>query len=348
MPGEVLVETLEERHMTQAELGRRMARPLKTISEIANGKASITPDTALQLERTLGIPAGVWLRLEADYREQQARERDRGELAVQWEWLREFPVKQLQARGIVKGETVTEQAASLLVYFGVGSPTGWQQHWGDIAGSYRMSESARVSPYAVAAWLRQAELEAAPIELPKYQPSHIASRLPRIRELTRGVVFAGAVEEARALLGGVGVGLILVDGYLGAPASGAVRWIRDNPWIVLTLRYTTDDQFWFSLFHELGHLVSTRRRHDLAEESEGADARHADERAADAFARESLVPQAALDRLLAAGDPDRASIRRMAADLRVAPGVIVGRLQRDGVIRRSQFNDLKARLDRPA
>ena len=54
-PGEVLVEALEERDMTQAELARRMARPLKTISEIATGKAAITPETAIQLERALGI-----------------------------------------------------------------------------------------------------------------------------------------------------------------------------------------------------------------------------------------------------------------------------------------------------
>ena len=343
MPGAVLIETLEERRMTQAELGRRMARPLKTISEIANGKAAITPDTALQLERTLGIAAGVWLRLEAAYREAQARERDRSELGNHAHWLRRFPVKQLRSRGIVKGTTVTEQAASLLAYFGVSSPAGWQQHWGDIAGSYRMSETAQVSPYAVASWLRQAEVEAESVELPQYRPDEIIGRLERLRELTRAVVFAGAVEELRVLLSEAGVGLVLIDGFPGAPASGAVRWIKDNPWIVLTLRYKTDDQFWFSLFHELGHLLSSRKRQDLVEELDGAHHREQEE-AADAFAREALVPQDAIDRLLASGDPDRRSIRRLAANLRVAPGVIVGRLQRDGMIRPSQLNDLKLRL----
>lgn len=72
-PGEILSEALEERGMTQTELGRRMARPLKTISEIATGRAAITPETAIQLERVLGISAAMWLGLESRYREARAR-----------------------------------------------------------------------------------------------------------------------------------------------------------------------------------------------------------------------------------------------------------------------------------
>lgn len=343
-PGDVLVDALEERGMTQAELGRRMARPLKTISEIATGKAAVTPDTAVQLERTLGIPAAIWLRLEAAYRERQARERDRAELASHIEWLGRFPVKQLRERGLVHGATPAEQAESLLSYFGVTGPTGWEQHWGNLAGSYRMSESAQVSRYAVASWLREAEVEVASARLPRFRPTEIHRKVPRLRELTRAIVFAGAVEEARHLLGEAGVGLVLVGGYPGAPASGAVRWIKGSPWIILTLRYKTDDQFWFSLFHELGHLLTAGKGSDVVEEMGGPGSR-AEEDSANAFAREALVPQDALDRLVGGGDFGRGIVRSLAAEIGVAPGVVVGRLQRDGLVRKSQLNDLKVRLD---
>jgi len=53
-----------------------MARPLKMINEIIKGKASITPDTALELERILRIPASFWLNLERKYREVLARTKD--------------------------------------------------------------------------------------------------------------------------------------------------------------------------------------------------------------------------------------------------------------------------------
>ena len=67
-PGDVLLEALEERSMTQAELAGRMGRPLKTINEIVKANAAITPDTAIQLERALGVSAQFWNGLEANYR----------------------------------------------------------------------------------------------------------------------------------------------------------------------------------------------------------------------------------------------------------------------------------------
>ena len=67
-PGDVLLEALEERSITQAELARRMGRPLKTINEIVKAKAAITPDTAIQLERALGVSAQFWNGLAANYR----------------------------------------------------------------------------------------------------------------------------------------------------------------------------------------------------------------------------------------------------------------------------------------
>jgi len=68
-PGEILAEALEERGMSQSELARRMDRPVRTINEIVNSKAAITPDTSIQLERALGISARLWNGLETQYRE---------------------------------------------------------------------------------------------------------------------------------------------------------------------------------------------------------------------------------------------------------------------------------------
>src|SRR3954454_21490287 len=94
-PGEILIEALEDRAMSQSELARRMGRPIKTINEIVNGKAAITPDTAIQLERTLGISATFWNNLEASYREHLARERAQQELEAHAAWVDAFPVKEL-------------------------------------------------------------------------------------------------------------------------------------------------------------------------------------------------------------------------------------------------------------
>src|SRR6266700_8057957 len=75
-PGELLAETLETLGLSQADLARRAGRPAQAINEMIRGTKEITPDTALQLERVLGVPAHIWTRLEADYRCNLARLHD--------------------------------------------------------------------------------------------------------------------------------------------------------------------------------------------------------------------------------------------------------------------------------
>ncbi|OGT29932.1 MAG: hypothetical protein A3E87_09350 [Gammaproteobacteria bacterium RIFCSPHIGHO2_12_FULL_35_23] len=86
-PGETLLDLLDERSMTQAELTERMGQPLKTINEIIKGKAAIISETAIQLERVLGVPAEFWNQREANYRAYLARQKEAENLITQKEWL---------------------------------------------------------------------------------------------------------------------------------------------------------------------------------------------------------------------------------------------------------------------
>ena len=159
--------------------------------------------------------------------------------------------------------------------------------------------------------------------------------------MTRASTIAGAIGLAQDLLESAGVGLVLIEGITGAPASGAARWIRGRPWIILTLRHRVDDQFWFSLFHEVGHLLEGGRRRDVVEELDDDVLTRNDEGTANEFARETLLPSHVVDEWLARASIDRGAIKEFAANQGVAPGIVVGRLQRDGRIPRSRFNDLK-------
>ena len=92
-PGETLLETIEALGMSQAALAERTGRPKKTINEIINGKSSITPETALQLERVVGVPASFWNKRESNYREFLARKGEQERLQKQVEWLKKLPPK---------------------------------------------------------------------------------------------------------------------------------------------------------------------------------------------------------------------------------------------------------------
>src|SRR3984957_9094766 len=97
-PGQQLAKTLASRGMSQAELATRIGRPQKTINEIVKGKASITPDTAIQLERALGIPASIWNSLEAAYQLQLAEQRDEARLSAFTGWVEQLPISELRQR----------------------------------------------------------------------------------------------------------------------------------------------------------------------------------------------------------------------------------------------------------
>jgi addiction module HigA family antidote len=94
-PGETLAETLAALGMTEAELAARLGGPKKTVNEVVKGKAAIEPDTALQLEAVLGVPAGFWMAREGRYRESLARQNRRQALEGGIEWARRFPFAQM-------------------------------------------------------------------------------------------------------------------------------------------------------------------------------------------------------------------------------------------------------------
>jgi len=91
-PGETLLEVIEDKEMSQVELAKRMGRPQKTINEIIQGKAALTPETALQLERVLNIPASFWNNRERQYREFIARMAEQERLSSHTKWMKHFSV----------------------------------------------------------------------------------------------------------------------------------------------------------------------------------------------------------------------------------------------------------------
>lgn len=95
-PGETLLETLQATGMTQAELARRMGCPLTTLSEMIQGRVAITPQTALQLERILGVPAGFWQNLERSYRDHLARQQQDKVSTSRIEFLKPIPLREVK------------------------------------------------------------------------------------------------------------------------------------------------------------------------------------------------------------------------------------------------------------
>lgn len=339
-PGEILQEALEDRDMSQSELARRMGRPTKTINEIVNGKAAITPDTAIQLEWTLGITATFWNNLETTYREHLARERAREELKAHATWVEAFPVKDLAEHELIeRGASKADTLASLLRYFGVSSPSVWEAHWLAPTASFRSSPTFESSPHAVAAWLRWGERAAADIETRPFDATRLREVLEEIRGLTRREPFAQTLLEVRRLLASAGVALVVTPEVGKTRLSGAARWLTPSKAIIqLSLRHKTNDHFWFSLFHEARHLLGPKR--DFID-GEVDDSEGKEEEEADCFARDTLIPPGDFASFVSAGSFTEQAVRDFARSQGIAPGIVVGRLQREKHLPPSHLNNLK-------
>lgn len=343
-PGDTLLEVLASIGMSQAELADRTGRPRKTVNRIVKGKASITPETALQLERVLRVPASFWLNRERIYREHLAREQERSSLARHLEWLKSFPVNAMVKLGWIEGcDDLIDQLREVLKFFGVASPDQWAELWLVPATKFRQSKAFESNPGAVAAWLRKGELEAQKVECEDYSEDRFESALAEVRHLTREPpkMFLRGIQSACSK---AGVAVVFVPELPKTRTSGATRWLTPSKALIqLSLRYKTDDHLWFTFFHEAGHILLHGKR-DVFLEYDGE--RDDKEREADRFSAEFLIPAEKYRNFKPTGRYySRADILSFAEHLGIAPGIVVGRLQHEGRLPRARCNDLKVRLD---
>lgn len=343
-PGETLLDILEERGMTQAELSDRTGRPKKMINEIIKGKATITPATALMLERVLGTPASFWNDREQHYRESLARQAERNSLKGQVDWLNQFPIKEMIEFGwLPTTEDSVEMLRHVLSFFGIASPTQWSEIWQRPSVAFRKSPTFESDPFAVSAWIRRGEIEAHQINCYRYDASRFRSALEAVRSLTAELP-ENFQEETVRLCAEAGVAVVFVPQLPKAPISGVTRWLTpDKAIIQVSLRYKTDDQLWFSFFHEAGHILKHGKR-EIFIEGNGMDGEKEEE--ADRFASEFLIPPAEYRRFTPrANHYSLAEIQAFAEKIGIAAGIVVGRLQHDGKLAMRNGNALKRRLE---
>ncbi len=345
-PGETLADLLDEQGMTQTELAQRMGRPLKTVNQIVNGKAAITAETALQLEKIFETPATYWLNHESQYRAYLARRREEDGYTAWYDWLDQMPIRELKKLGILsdlrnRDENKKVLLRELLQFFGVASPNEWQIIYGQMHTAYRRSMPDRSDPYATAAWLRLGELQSRSLACDRFDRIRFVGALQRIRAMTTlpPEQFEPAMREECAASG---VALILTPAIARARVSGAARWLRNRPIIQLSLYGKTNDRFWFTFFHEACHIMQHSSQLVFLDEAWDHDQLSEQEHEANQFAANWLISAELVEEL-----PElksKAAVSEFAARIGIHPGIVVGRLQHDGLIDHSWMNDLKDTL----
>lgn len=332
-PGETLVEWLEREEMSQVEFARRTRLTPKHITQVVKGKAGISPEVAIAFERVTSLPARYWTQLDANYQTAKQRDHEETVLTGRLGLLDKFPVAELERRGCIeKADTRIEKLRGLLQFFGVADPDALEEVWLQPA-MYRQSKAFEADPGSVASWLRLAELQAAEIRTQRYDADAAREAIKEIRSLSRlpGIQW---LEPLRQLCASLGIALVIVKELPKCRINGATRWISpDKAMIALSLRHRRNDIFWFTLFHELCHLLRHSKKETFID---GRGNVHPElEAEADSFAARVLVPPKAAARLPFV--TTLADVQEIARSIGVADGILVGRMQYDGLIPHSRW-----------
>lgn len=330
--------------MSQAELAQRAARPLKTINEIVQGKAAITPETAIQLEQVLGVPASFWNSRESGYREAVARAEQHKKLGKQVGRLKDVPVRAMEKLGWLEREKDgIRRLEGVLSFFGVASIDALEARGRE--PRFRKSKAFKANPIAVGAWVRKGHIDAQRVECEPFDEKTFRSVLEQARRLSADAP-ADVARRLVALCASSGVALVFVQELPGTHLSGAARWLTPTRALIqLSERHRTNDHFWFTFFHEAAHLLKHGRKKIYIDADNGDEG--SEEAEANKFAADFLIPPARWSEFLSEGKPSKTAINEFASSVGIAPGIVVGRLQHERKIPFSFHNDLKKRIALP-
>ncbi|GLZ29374.1 XRE family transcriptional regulator [Lentzea sp. NBRC 105346] len=336
-PGETLAEWLDYQDMSQVQFARRASLTPKHINQVLKGSVGISPEVALAFERVTSIPARYWIQLEASYQTAKQQILEEQKLKEHTHIVDMFPVKTLERLGHVTSKSSkVEQLRELFRFFAVADAHALEEVWLKPA-LYRRSQAFQADEASLAAWLRLAELHAAQISTRPFDAGHCRAAIPEIRSLSRmpGVDWIKPLQDTCA---SVGIALVILKELPKCRINGATRWLSpEKAMIALSLRHRRNDIFWFTLFHEMCHILRHSKKETFVD-TKGSGIDHELEVEADTFASRTLIPPDTVSELRQLTTATQ--VENFAERIGVAPGIVVGRMQHDGLIPHSQWTKL--------
>lgn len=343
-PGATIRDLLHERGLDVAWFADQIHRDRAAVTRLLSGLEPLTPELAEQISQTLGATPTFWLRREEHYRSDLktlcgATSRIQAE-----EWLRDLPLTDMVRFGwISEEESVENWVGTACAFFGISTPGGFHRRYRSLESStaYRTSTAYPTRPSALAAWLRQGEISATEVACKPWDVEKLHESLQTILGLTKEPDPSVFIPRLQEILAGCGVALVVARAPSGCRASGATRFLEpDKALIQISFRYLSDDQLWFTVFHEIGHLVLHTEDGLFLEGLEDRSSNAETE--ADAYALENIFVNVGVDALRSV-PISMFAIARLARRAGVSPGLVVGQLQKLERIPYSHFNQLKAR-----
>lgn len=340
-PGATIKEQLVDRGMSQKEFAARMEMSEKHISKLINGEVLLTTDMAIRLEMVLGLPASFWNNLEAIYREKLAKVNAENEMEEDIQFSKNIPYTEMAKNGWVSiTKKAEEKVIELRKFFEVVrlSLIAELSNVELIPGiACRRVNITDKADYALIAWAQKAKLEARKVDTKPINISLLSDSLPEIRKMTT-LDPSDFCPKLCHLLSECGIALIFLPHIGGSFLHGATFYDGKKIVLGLTVRGKDADKFWFSLLHEIGHIILGHINNPLGTSEN-------DEIDADKFAGSVLIHDEDFSKFVSVGRFTDESMLRFANKIGIDVGIVVGRLQKEGYIKYSWHNDLKTKYE---
>lgn len=336
-PGVTIKEQLSDRGMSQKEFAARMDMSEKHISKLINGDVQLTPETAVRLEMVLGVPAKFWNNLEAIYREKIIKAEAENAMDEDTEIAKQFPYSEMAKFGWVpETREAKEKVIYLRKYFEVVelSLLGNEQITRIACRRLAITEK---SDLALMAWAQEAKIKARDIQTAPINIKGLIAAMPELRQMTvlKPKEFCPKIKKC---LADCGVALVFLPHLKGSFLQGATFLDGNKIVVGLTARGKDADKFWFSLFHELAHIV-------LGHVGQPNGTSEDDEKAADQWSGDTLIVAEDFEQFRRESNFSEKNVVRFAKEQGIAPGIVVGRMQMEGIIKYSMLNNLKEKYE---
>ncbi len=343
-PGDTILELLDANCMSQLDLADKTGINKKTINEIIKGKAPITSSTALKLEYVFNIPASFWNNLESSYREALERKKDIDSIKEDEKYLENIPYSEMARRNwdwIEKTRDPAEKVKNLRKFFSVAS-LGFDT---DLKRklAFRKSNYKNFSFESLYCWLRYGEIQTNKNEIAKFNIELLKENIKKIRELANKP-FLEQYEKIKKLLSECGISLIFESHLPHTYVNGVSYKIScDKAIVMISDKGKKDDILWFTLFHELAHLLKHSRKEVFIDLEN--DEKNDIEKEADEFARNILIQNDIYDNFVKNNHEfNEKIIKEFSKKNNISSGIVIGRLQKDGIIGWNEFNSLITRI----
>lgn len=341
-PGEFIRIELETRGWTQTDLAAILDRPLPTINRILKGKHAVLPDMAIALGQAFATGPEIWMHRESEYRLSLATPPNDTNVIRRAKAHSLAPIKELEKRGWIKRSTTIDDLEHELKHFYCLESIDSLPAIG--VATRRSGHQEKLTP-SQNAWCFRVWHLASNLQAGKFEESKMDECIQKLRKIA---AYPKETHKVSRLLSEFGIRLVIVEPLSGCKVDGVAMWLdNQSPIIGMSIRYDRFDNFWFTLCHELSHII---HRDDASVDLDSGgvvtEVKPPIEVRADSEAAAMLVPKEELDSFIRRVGPLYSSDRivQFAHRIKIHPAIIVGQLQNCGEIGYSSHREMLSKV----